>query len=235
MSESTLARPFGLALGLHLGVGVTLVAASWLALGPIPPEPELRLVFETPLRVNLDIGGARPAPRREAPSPATAPRPLRQPNVTPDLPVVDVPSPEPPSDGPIDGDPSIGGVPGTDGDGTGPFGEGWGDGPPGDDVVPSDDGPIEVTGTMTAPRLVLKVSPDYPRVPLRMGLSGTVVLRAVIGPDGSVEEVAVVRSTSPLFVEAATEAVRRWRYTPALQSGKPVRVYFDAVVEFKIR
>jgi protein TonB len=147
--------------------------------------------------------------------------------------------PGPPVDTHVEGDPTFEGVPGPDdgtgGHGTGTEGPGWGDGPPGDDPVEADDGPVEVSGTMTPPRLVLKVSPEYPRLPLRMGLSGTVLLRAVIGPDGAVEDVELVRATSPLFVEAATDAVRRWRYTPALQSGRPVRVYFNALVEFRIR
>ncbi|HEX6851877.1 MAG TPA: energy transducer TonB [Candidatus Polarisedimenticolaceae bacterium] len=237
MSDTTLARPFGVALGLHLGAGSTIALLSWLSLGATPAPPELPLVFRTPPhRVILD-GGGRPAPRRAAPRPAPARRELQQPIPTPE-PARPEP-PGPPVDTDLKGDPTFQGVPGpydgAGGHGTGPEGPGWGDGPPGDDSGSSHEAPIDVTGTMTPPRLILKVSPEYPRIPLRMGLSGTVLLRAVIGPDGSVEEVALVRATSPLFVEAATDAVRRWRYTPALQSGRPVRVYFDAVVEFKIR
>jgi protein TonB len=238
MSDTTLARPFGVALGLHVGAGTTIALFSWLSLGVLPPDPEPpRILLQPWVRVKLDDGGARPAPRREAPRPAPARRELQQPVVTPEpLPPV---APTPPGETFLEGDPTLEGPPGPDGggggEGTGPFGPGGGDGPPGEDFGPPQDGPLEVTGTMTAPRLVLKVSPEYPKIAQAARVSGTVVLRAVIAPDGSVEEVELVRATSPLLVEAAKEAVLRWRYTPALQSGHPVRVYFNAVVEFKLR
>lgn len=239
MSDTTLARPFGVALGLHVGAGTTIALFSWLSLGAIPGPPDLPLVFVAPrpIPVIFESGGARPAPRREAQRPAPARRELQQPIVTPE-PLPPTP-PAPPADTFVEGDPTIAGPPGPDGDGTGrgtgPEGPGLFDGPPGADLGPPQDGPIEVTGTMTAPRLVLKVSPEYPKIAQAARISGTVILRAVIGPDGAVEEVEVVRAASPLLVDAAKEAVLRWRYTPALQSGHPVRVYFDAVVEFKLR
>lgn len=238
MSDTTLARPFGVALGLHLGAGSSIALFSWLSLGALPPDPEPPLILTQPrIHVIFDGGSPRPAPRREAARPAAVParRELQPPRATPDLPLPDAPPAAP--EGPIEGDPSIDGVTGGEGGsgGTGPFGDGPGDGPPGNDPVGVDTDPILVTGDMTPPRLVRKVSPDYPNVPRRAGMGGTVVLRAVIGPDGGVEEVTVVRASNRLFVDAAIAAVRQWRYTPALQSGKPVRVWFEAVVEFKIR
>ena len=38
-----------------------------------------------------------------------------------------------------------------------------------------------------------------------------------------------------VFDQAALGAVRRWRYSPALMNGKPVRVYFTVVVSFVLR
>ena len=75
----------------------------------------------------------------------------------------------------------------------------------------------------------------YPRVARQAGLGGRVTVRAVIAPDGSVESVEVFSSTNPLFNDAAVEAVRRWRYRPALMNGRPVRVYFSVVVNFLVR
>ena len=235
MSDTTLARPFGVALGVHLGAGTTIALVSWLSLGAIPQPPELRLTFHTPIPVVFD-GGEKPSSRpKETPRPAPARKELQQPVAPPDALRPEPPSPPP--DSFVEGDPTFEGVGerAGDGSGTGLEGPGAGDGPPGTDPPSPDDGPIDVTGTMTPPRLILKVTPEYPRIPLRAGMSGTVVLRAVIGPDGSVEEARLVSATSPLFVDAARSAVLKWRYTPALQSGMPVRVYFDAVVEFRIR
>jgi protein TonB len=37
------------------------------------------------------------------------------------------------------------------------------------------------------------------------------------------------------FDEAAIEAIRQWRYKPALQDGKPVDVYMTVVIDFTLR
>jgi protein TonB len=80
--------------------------------------------------------------------------------------------------------------------------------------------------------LLHKVEPEYPAIARPARLEGRVVLQAVIARDGTVEDVEIVHSTSRVFDEAALEAVRRWRYTPALLNGRAVRVVFRVNVEF---
>jgi len=119
--------------------------------------------------------------------------------------------------------------------------DGVGDGPPAGMRNGSGDGPgvapaapVPVAPDMEPPRLVTRVTPSYPPLAIRARLPGTVVVQAVIGEDGSVEDVEVLRSSSPLFTDSAVEAVRGWKYRPALQNGRPVRVYFTVRVEFRI-
>ena len=88
---------------------------------------------------------------------------------------------------------------------------------------------------MVPPVLVRKVHPEYPAMARTARLPGFVLIQAVVGEDGGVAEVSVLRASSPLFVDAAVEAVRQWRYRPALQSGRPVRVYFTVRVEFQLK
>jgi protein TonB len=132
--------------------------------------------------------------------------------------------PEGPGDG-TRGDPdgSRDGVLGSVGDGGG--------GPGADHAVD----PVEITGDMVRPVILVKVEPSYPQVARRAGLRGRVTLRAVVAEDGSVESVEVLASTSPLFSDAAVDAVRKWRYRPASMGGRPVRVYFSVVVDFLVR
>jgi protein TonB len=115
------------------------------------------------------------------------------------------------------------GIPGGTGDSDAGVGDGQGD------------DPLDMTGDMVRPVLLEKISPSYPQVARKAGLGGRVTVRAVIAPDGSVESVEVFASTNPLFNEAAVDAVRRWRYRPALMNGRPVRVYFSVVVDFLVR
>ncbi len=64
-------------------------------------------------------------------------------------------------------------------------------------------------------------APRYPAAALRRGESGTVTVRAEIGVDGVPDEVSVATSSgSRLLDRAAMDAVRRWRFTPAMRDGE---------------
>lgn len=93
---------------------------------------------------------------------------------------------------------------------------------------------VFLTGEVRKPEKIHDVAPDYPEAARRARLEGRVILNLAVGRDGSVEDVAVV-SGNALFRRAAVEAARRWRYRPALQSGRPVRISMLVVVEFRLR
>jgi TonB family protein len=73
-------------------------------------------------------------------------------------------------------------------------------------------GPVRMSAGQI--QLVKKVEPVYPPLMVATNREGTVVLDAIIHPDGSIGDVTVVRSVAPQFDRAAIEAVRQWRYTP---------------------
>ena len=85
-------------------------------------------------------------------------------------------------------------------------------------------------GVMDA-SLIHRVQPDYPPIAKLMRLSGTVVLRAVIGTDGEVRQIEVL-SGNPILAEAARAAVRQWRYRPTLLDGQAVEVETQVTVNF---
>jgi protein TonB len=62
---------------------------------------------------------------------------------------------------------------------------------------------------------------------------GAVELEAVIGKDGTIEELKVLRG-HPLLVKAALEAVCQWRYQPTLLNGEPIEVVTEITVNFKL-
>jgi periplasmic protein TonB len=79
--------------------------------------------------------------------------------------------------------------------------------------------------------LIHRVQPEYPRIATAMRLSGTVLLRAVIGTDGEVYDVEVL-SGNQILAQAACAAVRQWRYRPTLLNGQPVEVETRVTVNF---
>jgi TonB family protein len=74
-----------------------------------------------------------------------------------------------------------------------------------------------------APRRISGGEPAYPRLEASAGREGAVTLRFVVREDGSVSEIEVEEHRgASAFVEAATEAVRGWRFSPARRSGRVV-------------
>jgi len=91
-----------------------------------------------------------------------------------------------------------------------------------------------VGGDIQAPQKVHNVSPQYPQIAQSARVQGVVIIEAVIGPDGSVQEARVLRSI-PLLDAAALDAVRQWRYTPTLLNGVPVPVIMTVTVNFTLQ
>jgi protein TonB len=85
----------------------------------------------------------------------------------------------------------------------------------------------------TAPVVVQKVDPCYPSDAYTERVEGTVLLYGVIGADGTVEDVTVVRSTEERLAERAKDAFARSRFRPARRQGRPIAV--DVLVEIPFR
>jgi len=88
---------------------------------------------------------------------------------------------------------------------------------------------------MVLPVIIKKVEPNYPDVARRARIEGKVILQAVVDKNGNVGEVTVLSSNNPMFNDNAIEAVKQWKYKPALQSGRPVAVYYTIRVDFRLR
>jgi protein TonB len=85
------------------------------------------------------------------------------------------------------------------------------------------------------PRGGYQVRPVYPDAARRAGIQGTTLLRIHIEVDGRVSDVTVARSAGHQSLdEAAAEAVRRWRFEPALNAAGPVSMWAVVPVEFRI-
>jgi len=90
---------------------------------------------------------------------------------------------------------------------------------------------IRVALGVTLGNLVRRVDPVYPLEAKQNHVQGDVLLRAVIGKDGRVDDLKVV-SGPPELTEAAFGAVQQWRYRPFLLNGKPVEVETVIKIQF---
>jgi periplasmic protein TonB len=78
-----------------------------------------------------------------------------------------------------------------------------------------------------------KVDPSYPMLARQMKVQGSVVLQALIGKDGLIQDLHVL-SGPGILSSAAQEAVRQWRFRPYLQNGNAVETEANITVNFTI-
>ena len=75
---------------------------------------------------------------------------------------------------------------------------------------------------------------SYPLLAQHMNVQGSVVLQAIIGADGSIQNLHVL-SGPGILASAAQQAVREWRFKPILQNGQPVESQAKITVNFTIK
>lgn len=94
----------------------------------------------------------------------------------------------------------------------------------------------ERAGFVSDPELLpeSRVQPVYPARARDLGLRGDVVLDVSVLPDGTIGDVTVLRCTPPDlgFCQSAVRAVKRWRYRPGYQDGRPAQVSITVKVDF---
>lgn len=92
-----------------------------------------------------------------------------------------------------------------------------------DDTHPANPKSIHVDSGVMAGNKIGGPAPKYPKEAKKERIQGTVVLHAVIGKDGLMEEVSAISGPKELQ-QSALDAVRQWTYKPYLLNGDPVEV-----------
>jgi periplasmic protein TonB len=98
----------------------------------------------------------------------------------------------------------------------------------------------EVGGAIALPEDAMPPMPDegndkptYPQEARATGKQGMVVLKVTILANGSVAKVEVLRGEEP-FKSSAVEAVKKWKYKPAMFKGQPISVYRIIQIPFRL-
>lgn len=91
--------------------------------------------------------------------------------------------------------------------------------------------PVPVSEETERALLLQSVKPDYPPEALAQKLHGTVVLQAIIGRDGRIEDLKIIRGYFVLG-KAAIEAVKQWRFQPYSVNGRPAQTQTNITINF---
>ncbi len=82
--------------------------------------------------------------------------------------------------------------------------------------------PKRISNDQAMEAALTKVQPAYPAVAKQLNIEGGVELEATIDADGSVDRVNIV-SGNPVLTKPSVEALKKWKFKPFTDGGKPVQ------------
>lgn len=94
--------------------------------------------------------------------------------------------------------------------------------------------PVRLTEDMPKPVQTVMKTPEYPSSAKLAGIEGVVIVKYVVGEDGSVRDAKVLKGP-PELTEACLTAVRAWRFQPMVVDGAPLAFVKIARFPFRIR
>src|ERR1051326_6144996 len=94
--------------------------------------------------------------------------------------------------------------------------------------------PTPVGGDVRPARLLSSVAPVYPQLARSQRLSGDVKIDALVDAQGRVSTMKVVGGPA-LLHQAAMDAVRQWKYQPAMLNGQPTAMHLTVTVQFRLQ
>jgi TonB family protein len=92
--------------------------------------------------------------------------------------------------------------------------------------------PLPVGGVVKQAQLLKSVAPEYPTIAKAQHVSGRVQIEAVVDTSGNVAAVKAL-SGPALLHQAALDAVKRWKYSPAVLDGQPTITHVIVNVDFR--
>ena len=95
-------------------------------------------------------------------------------------------------------------------------------------------GPKRIGGGVSAPVLIFSVEPEFSEEARKAKVAGNVLVNLWVDTNGNPSHVKVIRGVGMGLDEKALEAVRQYKFKPAMENGKPVLVELNVEVNFQI-
>lgn len=95
--------------------------------------------------------------------------------------------------------------------------------------------PMRLNDQVTRPVKISGPNPMYTEIARKARIQGVVIVEAIIAKDGSVADVKILKPLPMGLDQAAVEAVRQWRFEPATLDGRPVDVYYNLTINYRLK
>jgi len=87
---------------------------------------------------------------------------------------------------------------------------------------------------VTNPSVIQEVEPEYTPEARNAKIQGMVLLRLVVGSDGIARDIQVEQGIDAGLDQNAVQALRQWRFKPAIRNARPVAVMAKVAVNFRL-
>jgi len=84
------------------------------------------------------------------------------------------------------------------------------------------------------PMIIQWAKPEYPEIARRAQIEGTVIVKVLVGPDGSVKDAQVLQGVNPMLDKAAITAARKCKFKPGKQRNIPVKAWMALPFAFRL-
>lgn len=102
-------------------------------------------------------------------------------------------------------------------------------------LKPESDVPPEFLPVEKQPMSIKNPAPLYPESARRRGMEGIVWLKLVVDEQGDVGKIEIAKAdASGDLINAAMDAAKQWKFTPAIWGGKPVKVWVSVPFKFTL-
>lgn len=94
--------------------------------------------------------------------------------------------------------------------------------------------PVKVSDRDASALIIDKEPPTFPEAAIKSGIQGSVVLKLVVAQTGEVKDVSII-SGNPILAQAASDAVKKWKYKPYTVDGAPVEMETEVSINFHLK
>jgi TonB family protein len=99
------------------------------------------------------------------------------------------------------------------------------------DIVTANSAKVKAEG-ITPPKILSMTKPKYPSGFASLDVKGSVVVEFVVAENGTTQGIQVIKSSHPEFADAAVNAVKTWKFTPAPKNGQSTPIRMRIPVNF---
>ena len=95
-------------------------------------------------------------------------------------------------------------------------------------------GAYRIGGGVSPPQILSKIEPEYSEEARKAKFQGVVVLQIVVDEKGNPRDIKIVRPLGLGLDQKAIDAVEKWKFSPGKKDGKPVPVFAQIEVNFRL-